>query len=233
MSQTLHHFGDSYTTVNDALTLTPIDNFVQIVVKNISMDYVNLGYCGGSNEMIFDIILRNAHEIKKNDIVFINFSFLTRGTYYDEINNKVDATNTLYHEIYDKKYFEKANQNQKLLHLIEYYLEYHKDYNFRIFKLYDDFFKFLIKEKNIKLYYMHIDDMDYIDNLLSVGANIKFEKGFGGWLISNDYHKEEEGHYAKNIQKILANIISDKTQNFANDENCYVTIEETKNYTNE
>jgi hypothetical protein len=230
MTPAIHHFGDSYTTVNDFMTQKPKDNFIEILAKKLDYKYQNLGYCGGSNEMIFNILLKRADEIKQNQIIVVNFSFLTRGTYYDEQNNKIDATNTLYHEIYNKKYFEKANGDDKLLLMIDYFLNYHKDYNFRLFNLIDNFFKLLIKEKNIKIYYIHIDDMDYIDNLLTSGTRIKFEGGFGNWLKTNDFHKEEEGHYSKNIQDILFRIISDKTNDLNSKENCYITIKETKNY---
>jgi len=230
MATAIHHFGDSYTSVNDFLTQKPKDNFIQLIAKKLNYEYNNFGYCGGSNEMIFNIILKHSHEIRDNQTLFVNFSFLTRGTYYDESTNKIDATNTLYHEIYDIKYFERANGDEKKLLLVDYFLNYHKDYNFRLFTLIDSFFKLLIKEKNIKIYYIHIDDMDYIDDLLSVGTRIKFEGGFGNWLKANDFHKEEEGHYSKNIQDILFKIISEKTNDLNSTENCYITIEETNKF---
>jgi hypothetical protein len=230
MKSTIHHFGDSYTTVNDQLTLKPKDNFIQLIGNKLNCQYYNLGYCGGSNEMIFNIILKHSDKIKNNQILFVNFSFLTRGTYYDEDTNKIEATNTLYHEIYDIKYFERANGDEKKLLLVDYFLKYHKDYNFRLFTLIDNFFKFLIKEKNIRIYYIHIDDMEYIDDLLSVGNRIKFEGGFGNWLKANDFHEEEEGHYTKNIQDILFRIISDKTNDLNSNKNCYITIEETNKF---
>lgn len=230
MTPAIFHFGDSYTTVNDQLTQQPKDNFIQLIAKKLDSQYYNFGYCGGSNEMIFNILIQRAHEIKQNQIIVINFSFLTRGTFYDEITEKIDSTNTLYHEIYNIKYIEKANGNNKLLSMIDYFLNYHKDYNFRLFSLIDNFFKMLIKEKNVKIFYIHIDDMDYIDNLLTSGTRIKFENGFGNWLKANDFHKEEEGHYSKNIQEVLFKIISDKTNDLNTKENSYITLEETKNY---
>ena len=72
--------------------------------------------------------------------------------------------------------------------------------------------------------------MDYIDDLLSVGTRIKFEGGFGNWLKANNFHKEEEGHYSKNIQDILFRIISEKTNDLKTTENCYITIEETNKF---
>lgn len=227
---TIHHFGDSYTTVNDSITLRPKENFIELIGKKFSCQYHNYGYCGGSNEMIFNILLNQYTNIRENQIIFVNFSFLTRGTYYDESNKKIDATNSLYHEIYDIKYFERADEDKKLLLLIDYYLNHHKDYNFRLFKLIDNFFRILIEEKKCKIFYIHIDNMDYIDELLNYGVQIKFESGFGNWLKQNNFHKEEEGHYSKNIQGILEKIISDKTQDLSSTKNCYIKIDEVKNY---
>ena len=107
---------------------------------------------------------------------------------------------------------ENANNNEKLLHLIEYYLDYTEDYARRIFELYNEIFKQLIA-KGCSIYYIYIDDAPYADSLLKCGYNIKFEEGFGRWLKHNNFHNEEEGHYTKGIQPALANALLQKTNN--------------------
>ena len=94
----------------------------------------------------------------------------------------------------------------------------------RIFKLIDSILKYL-KLKNIDIFYIFVDDSIWVNELLSVGTNIKFPDGFAKWLVKNNFGLEEESHYTKGIQPILCKIILDKTKNFTNtNKNIYVDI---------
>jgi len=215
----IHHFGDSYGTIYSknyklGKELGFSHHFVEICAREMGMNYFNHSIPGLSNEMILRELLHFMYEIKPNDIVFINFSFLARGTYYDESSEKIKTTSNLFDEINNKRAFENTNGDEKLLHLIEYYLDYTEDYARRIFELYKQVFKYLI-DIGCFIYYIHIDDAPYIDSLLDFGFNIKFENGFGKWLKQNNFHNEEEGHYSKNIQKMLSELVLKNTNNFA------------------
>ena len=59
------------------------------------------------------------------------------------------------------KKFEKTNEIEKVNFLLEYYTKYDEDYNRRLFNLINSFFEFLIKDKNIQLYYIFLDNATY------------------------------------------------------------------------
>jgi hypothetical protein len=208
---TIHHFGDSYATSGLAT------HFVNLIANDIGINYCNYAKIGDSNELIFQKILEKYNIFKKGDIVFINFSFVNRGCYYDYTLNKVMPSNNFYTEIYDDiqyKWLESVNEKEKINLLFDYYLKYDDDYNRRIFYLINTFLKSLIDEKEIKLYYIFIDNPTYINELLTVGTNINFENGFGKWLLSKKWHENENCHYTMGIQPELANIVLDKVSKF-------------------
>ena len=203
---TIHHFGDSYGKTIEST------HFVEICSQKLNKKYLHNCVGGSSNEIILKIILQQINSFKINDIVFIQFSYLCRGNWWNENTQKIENTNHLYDEIYKNKYFEIANDNKKLLFLIEYYLTYTEDYSRRIFNIINVVLEQLIA-KGIHVYFIHIDDSEYINSLLEYGFNIKFEKGFGKWLLSNKFHNEEDAHYTKYIQPMLSDIILNVTNN--------------------
>lgn len=222
--KTIYQFGDSYGAplYNDSENYS-IKNFVELCANQINHRYENQSIPGYSNEMILDKLINHLNKIKDGDIVFINFSFFSRGCWYDANDNKIKSTNKLYNDIYNlKKYNEKENSN--IINLVEYYVNNSIDYNMRIFKLINSTLEYL-KSKNVSIFYIHVDNSEWVDELLNVGTNIKFPNGFGKWLLENGFHKEEENHYTKGLQPIFANLILDKTNNFtADDDRIYVDI---------
>jgi len=215
---TIHHFGDSYGTIyNDKYVFGSGQNyavhFVEMCSHELKKNYFNYSIPGVSNEIILKILIENISKFKYNDIVFIQFSYFSRGTYYDEDTKKIRSTNYLYSETENVKAFERANNNEKLLSLVKYYLTHTEDYNRRIFEIFDVLINQLCN-MGIFVYFIHIDDSNYTDSLLNNGFNIKFEKGFGKWLQYNNFHNEEEGHYSKHIQTMLSKMIIDVTNNF-------------------
>ncbi len=173
--------------------------------------------------MILNKLIKHLDKIKKGDIVFINFSFFSRGSWYDINNHKIKSTNKLYNDIGDlRKYDEDIHTH--ITNLIDYYINNPIDYNMRIFKLINSTLEYL-KSKNVSIFYIHVDDSKWVDKLLNVGTNIKFPNGFANWLLKNEFHKEEENHYTKGLQPVFANLILDKTNNFtADDDRIYVDI---------
>jgi hypothetical protein len=216
--KTIHQFGDSYGAplYCDGEDYK-VKNFVELSANQLNYRYENQSFPGYSNEMILNKLIKHLDKIKEGDIVFINFSFFSRGSWYDTIDGKIKSTNKLYNDIYNvKKYNE--NENNCIIDLVEYYVNNSIDYNMRIFKLINSILEH-IKSKNVNIFYIHVDDSDWVDKLLNVGTNIKFPNGFANWLLKNEFHKEEENHYTKGLQPIFANLILNKTNNFTAEDN--------------
>ena len=214
--KTLFHFGDSYGTVKN---YEHNKHFCNHIADYLKMGYVSYAFGGLSNELIFTTILENLHNLKKNDKIFINFSFFSRGCFFDEDENKIKSTNTLFDEINNNKLYNsltdiKLKRNVK--DLVNYYIENPKDYNVRLFNLINLTFKY-ITEKNINIFFIFIENSDYSSNLLKYGTNLIFENGFGHWLLKNKFHLGEDVHYTNGIQKMLADVLLRKTNNLKED----------------
>lgn len=208
--KTIFHFGDSFGTTSDYNIPSP-KHFVNICADKIGYDYINYSERGISNEMILNKLLKNINRYKKNDIIFINFSYLVRGCFYCEIDKCVKSTNTLYDETHHKEQFYNTN-SQKVLDLVNYYLNETEDYNRRIFLLFNTVLNELII-KGIKIYYLHIDNLNLTNNLLNVGNNIIFDNGFYSWLFDNGLVNGGEGHYTTNVQEYISSQILNRTNN--------------------
>lgn len=207
--RTLFHFGDSYGTIDT--TIESNKHFCNHIADCLQAHYICYAVGGYSNEIVFNTILDNMNFFKKNDIIFINFSFFSRGCYYDEDRKKIKSTNYLYNEIRNDRLFNnKLDKN--LINLVEYYIENHIDYNFRLFKLINSTFNYLQK-KGINIFYIFIENSDYSNNLLNFGTQINFENGFHKWLIKNNFHLNQDVHYTRGIQKMLSDVILRKTNN--------------------
>ncbi len=224
--KTIHQFGDSYgEELYSKNREYRIKNFIELSCVQLNYRYVNEARGGSSNEMILNRMLNYLKNINFGDIVFINFSFFARGCWYDDTYKKIKSTNELFDELYSNKMYHKI-KNQNVIGLVEYYLNNTKDYNVRVFTLIDSLLKYL-KSKNVDIFYIFVDDSDWVDNLLSVGTNIKFPNGFGKWLLSNGLGLEQESHYTKGVQPILCKTILDKTKNFTNtNKNIYIDIDD-------
>jgi len=211
--KTIHQFGDSYSSTLYAYDDSYITkNFIELISIELNYQYVNNAVGGISNEIILDILLNSINNIKQGDIVFINFSFFTRGCWYDDDIKKIKSTNTLYNDIMSIKKYHLA-KNKHIIDLVEYYLTETKDYNMRIFKLFNSILNY-IHSKGVNIFYIFVEENEWSDELLNLGTNIKFPNGFAKWLQKNNLHFEEEGHYTKGIQPVLANAILNKTNHF-------------------
>ena len=207
----IHHFGDSYGTVKYP------DHFVHLIANKLGVEYYSYCNIGDSNELIFQKILEQYTTFKPGDIVFVNFSFVNRGCYYDYEMKRIMPSNNFYNEIYDTvqhQWLQNVKEKEKINLLLDYYLNYDDDYNRRLFRLIDTFFISLFKDKKIQLYYIFIDEADYSNELLTIGNNIKFEGGFGKWLLNKGWHTNEDCHYSLGIQPELAEIVLEKVNYF-------------------
>ena len=214
--KTVYHFGDSYGVVPDT------ENFVKLAANQVGYNYLNQSFGGISTEIIFNLILKSLKDIEPEDLVFINFSFFSRGCWYDEKINKIKSTNQLYSEIHGRRQYTRVS-NEHIIALVEYYINHARDYNARLFALINSTLEYL-NLKGVKIFYIFVEDSEWSDNLLKTGTNIKFSEGFNRWLVRNNLHLEEEGHYSIGIQPLLANILLFKTDEFK-ETNKYVFVD--------
>lgn len=211
----LYHFGDSYATVN----LKNVENkhFCKIISEQMEYEYVPTGIGGMPNEWVLKKVLENVYNFKNGDIIFINFSFFERGCYYDYKKKSIESTNRFYNDIW--KYFTMHlndiddKQKENIPSFMEYFTNQTEDYARRIFHLFNVFFK-EVDKNGVKLFYIFAGESEYEDELIRVGTNIKFEGGFSKWLIKNGLHKDQDVHYTKGIQPMLADMIFRKTKGF-------------------
>lgn len=208
------HFGDSYGRMDEGVVY-PSKHFVHICADLIGYEYIPNSYGGISNEMIYFNILKELPKYKRNDIVFINWSFFQRASFWDDVNKKIRSTNVLYNEmediISDYKWEDSIIKN--IVPMLDYYISNHKDYNMRLFSLINLNLSYL-EELGVKIFYIFADKSEYESDLLKCGVNIKFDKGFAKWLKENGLHKNQDLHYTYGIQSALAKMILDLTNRF-------------------
>jgi hypothetical protein len=207
MSQNkLHHFGASFAVVRKS------KNFGNYIADDLGVDYINYAKVGCSNEEIFHSILDAYNNIIPNDIILINFSFLSRSLMVTPDGN-LKSTNTLLND--DNQTI--TNEGLQLFRsdigdILNYFIKYNYDYNIKLFTLISKALSNLEK-KGIKIYYVFIkkEELYYGHqsvnkfNYDSVGKNqLVFKPNYHQWLINNNWHNEEDIHYTNGIQKLLA-----------------------------
>lgn len=232
------HFGDSFSFNNFDLESDTHwcqkDNFGHIISKKLGFDYKFSSIGGISNYQIFNQILQESNNFKKGDIIFVNWSFFTRGNYVDVFSPSLDITKTKQWEsnlsenkilIKSTNYWFNENCNQFMENhlqfndfitnhkfIMDYFLSYNFDYNTKLFNTVQIYFKTL-KDEGVKIFNLFIRDNEklFYGNLEfqinfedDLGNILKFEPSYFEWLIENEYKGEEEGHYTKGIQSILA-----------------------------
>ena len=197
----VYHFGDSYGGVKDENK-----HFVRLISEKLGHKYEQSCVGGSSNEMIFSELLKNIFRFESGDVLFFNFSFFIRGSYYDMDDKKIMSTN--YYVSENKKdslYGKITNRFLKTEHLkymsgvLSYILDYNEDYNRKLFEKYNVLFELLTK-KNVTIYYIYNENGNFSDDLLKYGNHIKFDNGFCNWLTEMGYHKGEDCHYTLGVQ---------------------------------
>ena len=214
----IHHFGDSYCFTN----MGP--SFCQIMAKNIEYQYILYGAHGYSNEQIINSVIKNLDKFKSGDKIFINFSFFTRGCWYDNKSKSIQSLNRFYNDLEKTKTDLGEMQIEKIISLIDYYLINTEDNAKKLFTIMNSIFEY-IEKLGVKIFYIFVDEYDWSDELLNNGTNIKFKNGFGFWLKKNNFHLNTDGHYTKGIQDMLADIILKKTNNLEETINKKINID--------
>jgi hypothetical protein len=192
--RTLYHFGDSYSTC--ALN---VKHYVEILSDKLKYDYLHYGVGGSSNENIFIQFLKHIYNFKDGDILFFNFSFFVRGTYYDKDKKEILSSNFFVND--SLRNYRKIDLEglEYVMGVFDYHVNHMEDYNRKVFNRFDTIFDLLVK-RNISIYYIFNENCEFSDDLLKNGFNIKFPDGYTNWLHQMDYHGEQECHYTKGVQ---------------------------------
>ena len=208
----LYHFGDSYATISHKAK-----HFVRLISDKLDYKYVGLGVGGSSNELILTRFLKEIYNFNDGDIIFFNFSFFVRGTYYDRNKKEILSSNFFINDSM-KNYREiDLIGLEYVMSVFDYFIHNNEDYNRKVFDKFNTVFELLVN-RNISIYYIFNENSEFSDDLLKYGTNIKFPHGFCNWLRENDYHREEECHYTKGVQgQIYDHIISQYPRLFLKD----------------
>jgi hypothetical protein len=201
---TIYHFGDSYGTVG------PYDkHFVTLISERMgNIKYSNQVTGGLSNEQMLTKLLSCVMNIQKVDMLFFNFSFFTRGCYYNREMNRIMSTNSIYNDSSLMYVKDKSNRTEHdyVIDIINHQLDHNEDYNRRLFHQFDTIFKQL-DLMDIPIYYIFIVENEWSDTLLNYGNKISFPTDFNTWLDDNDYHRQEECHYTRGIQEHICDYV--------------------------
>jgi hypothetical protein len=190
----LYHFGDSYGTISQHSK-----HFVELLSDKLNLVYEPYGVGGSSNELILTRFLKEIYNFKDGDVLFFNFSYFVRGTYYDKNRKEILSSNYFVNDTL-RNYRERDLVGlEYVMSVFDYHVNNLEDYNRKVFDKFDTLFELLVK-KNIKIYYLFIENSEFSDDLLNNGFNIKFPTGFCNWLYQMDYHKEQECHYTRGVQ---------------------------------
>jgi hypothetical protein len=203
---TLYHFGDSFS-----ISTGIQENFGKKIADNYELIYLHLGNGGDSNDQILEKIMKEQYQIKRGDVVLINFSFLSRFLTVDENGTLIssaryfDDSNRGFTE-HQREYF---NYDDTVL---DYFLNNNYEYNIRLFSLINTFLSILV-ERGITIYsvlirkeelYMGKKIYKIEDYDLKLFNELIFEPTYFDWLVNRGWKNEEEGHYTKGIQEELA-----------------------------
>lgn len=197
----LYHFGDSYSNVKIGSK-----HYVNLLSEKLNLEYNHFGVGGSSNELILNDFLGKIFEYRFGDVLFFNFSYFVRGTYYDKEKKKIMSSNYFVSDL-SKQYRDFDLKGlEYVMNVFDYQIKNMEDYNRKVFDKFDIVFELLIN-KGIKIYYQFIENSEFSDDLLKHGVNIKIDDGFYNWLCQMDYHKEEDGHYSKGVQSNILDYI--------------------------
>ena len=190
----LYHFGDSYG-INSQYG----KHYVELISDKLNLTYEPYSVGGSSNELILTRFMKDLYNFRDGDVLFFNFSYFVRGTYYDKNRNEILSSNYFVNDTL-RNYRERDLVGlEYVMSVFDYHVNNLEDYNRKVFDKFDTLFELLVK-KNIKIYYLFIENSEFSDDLLKNGFNIKFPTGFCNWLYQMDYHKEQDGHYTMGVQ---------------------------------
>jgi hypothetical protein len=208
-------FGDSYTFGHGCRPDGPDNEYHNNFKKEgdkIWLDWlgsytkmrpINFGECGCSNDNIFDRIIENWHNIKKDDVVIIGITFHSRLDV--PVNNRL-APFLWAHRYWVENF--KIPDNYKItkeeietIINFKYYFANHELYKERQLKRFS-FIEQLLKEKNIKYLIWYVDDYVKYDSIHTIKEDTNG--------LIDDPHFSFKGHlnFANIIHKKITNNMS-------------------------
>lgn len=210
-----YHYGDSFATCDDSETI-----FSKYIANNMGLEWVDRGYSGRTNEYILSCLLVDLEKFKKGDVVFIGFTFFTRGGF---INNQDDltSTNVYYNDLtgnvmdgYHDLELKRINEIdlKRRTNILEYVVDYTWDYYVRLFKyLINPTIQYLkSKGINVRYFFLKKDFIKLGDiqkefyNFLGDGEIDFYGNDYIDFLNKKEWMKEQSVHYTWNIQSDLA-----------------------------
>jgi len=203
---TLYHFGDSFS-----IAIGYDMSFGKKIADNYELRYVHLGVGGDSNDQILQKIMKEQYQIKRGDVILINFSFLSRFLTVDENGTLISSAR--YFDDSQKWFTEDQLEYFNYdVTVLDYFLNNNYEYNIRLFSLINTFLSILV-ERGVTIYSVMIRKENLFkgkkiykieDYDLKLFNELIFEPTYFDWLVNRGWKNEEEGHYTKGIQEELA-----------------------------
>lgn len=203
----LWHFGSSYA-FSGVETV-----FSEYIAEKYGLSLEHLAVKGSSNYMIFTQLLMNEPKFQRNDMVLINWTYLSRGEYIDK-EGGLNSTNFFIYE--DKNQIINPFDENELN--LDWILNWNYDWNIKLFKHTLPFYFINLKKKGIKIYNVWFSDDKVYQNKIEKSFDIQktgltnildFEPNYYEWLekkmwVNRKHTLKRAGHYILNIQKDLA-----------------------------
>lgn len=189
----LWRFGDSYSTTQDERFGDIELNHSQYISDYFNLELVHLGQGGLSNIEIFNKILSNNENYKKNDMILINFASPSRTAVVQ--NNQISSTANGGEHTHDDE-----NLKKIIINDLQYPI------SDMIFYLVKPFLESLI-DRGVKVYHFYNDYASKPNNIKNELIFRSFNNGFTGWVKEKGWEDLEPTgnvHYLVGKQKELS-----------------------------
>ena len=204
------HFGDSFTTPGN------LKGWGYRISKKLQKEFVHRGQSGASNYQILLNIINDLNNIESDDIVLVNWSFLTRGVLFTE-NGMISTNRFFYDEVKEFNQDESLDDNEidirnDYMDSLEYLIKNSKQENYMVFIMAKSLQNFFEKN-NIRMTSVFLEKdwltsndkkVKWPDNNFNL-YNLEFEPDYFKWLEKNDYlgNSQIDTHYKDNISHII------------------------------
>lgn len=172
MKNTLWRFGDSWSTTADLKYFEIELNHSKYIADYFNLDYKNLGVGGYSNLQIFNDLIKNQNNFKKNDIVLINFASISRVATVE--NSQVSCISN------GNEYNANKLMDSIIIH------DMVKPISDILFYLIRSFIVSLM-ETGIRIYFFFLDERINLELNNEIIFESNMGNGFINWCVENDY----------------------------------------------
>lgn len=215
--KTLWLFGDSFTAPGNQR------GWGYYLSKKLNYNFKHKGISGASNYQILFNLVRNLSYIKENDLIVINWSFLTRGTLFS--TDGMISSNRFYFD--EEKSWNKLNnlENSEIhiknnnIDILNYIIDNSIQENSMVFTLAKAIQDYL-ETKNINVYSNFLEKgwlthngkkLPWPEDNFGLN-NLNFEPDYFTWLDSNNYlgDSDLDTHYKVGISHIIGQAYLDR-----------------------